>query len=315
MLRFLFLAVLSAFIFTSPAYSANQCFDLFKISVPPQTGEIVAALSAKNIPPAWRTLYQEHKLQELVWAAREARREDIAQAAQKFLIETLETDTVVSKTNSIGGSTEVYLIEFASGAKGVFKPRAEDWRLVDQSFAVSANYKAEIAASLLDLFLDSRVVPITIEREIDGQRGSLQIFLPESPTLEAYGFGHIFELNNLYEMIYVDIVIGNLDRGARNILVAQGQAVAIDNGRAFPPMAKGSGMANMFNDQMDRSIRKYLDLSQLGFFQKIQKQVTRENLDPILSTYLSSELIDQIIDRKDRLLAAFEKKYPGYLVY
>ena len=90
----------------------------------------------------------------------------------------------------------------------------------------STNPRAEVDAYRIDRELELGVVPVTVEREINGGKGSLQLWVEvELPRGEN---------RRREEMKVLDYLIQNSDRQPRNILRSDGQVVAIDHGISFP---------------------------------------------------------------------------------
>jgi hypothetical protein len=102
--------------------------------------------------------------------------QDAAQenAKQKELENYLKTAKIASKRRA-GGRGENWIISLDDGktaSNGFFK-------LLDQTrpALIPDSYKYGIAAYELDKLLDLNMVPPVVEREIDGRKGSLQIFI------------------------------------------------------------------------------------------------------------------------------------------
>jgi hypothetical protein len=117
-----------------------------------------------------------------------------------------------------GGVNDTYLVEFANGARAVWKPHKDVW---------SSNYRAEVLAYEIDRVLGFNLVPPTIVRTLDGQVGSIQYFMNSSkiarPTVQSLNKQHFF-----------DYLIDNRDRHGGNYLIApNGHVISIDNGLSF----------------------------------------------------------------------------------
>lgn len=100
---------------------------------------------------------------------------------QKELENYLRTAKIVSKRRT-GGRGENWLISLDDGKiarRGFFK-------LINRSrpTLITDSYKYGIAAYELDKLLDLNLVPPVVEREIEGRKGSLQIFM-EGALLES----------------------------------------------------------------------------------------------------------------------------------
>lgn len=112
----------------------------------------------------------------------------------------------------------------------VFKPRKGEAELRN-NIEPGTYYKRERAASLVSRFMDLGLVPATVIRTINNQRGSLQEFIPDAQVgFEANWEGLDDELHKLW---IFDQIIYNSDRHEANFLVRDGKVYAIDNGLSF----------------------------------------------------------------------------------
>jgi len=98
-------------------------------------------------------------------------------AKQKELENYLRTAKIVSKRRA-GGRGENWVISLDDGKiarRGFFKLLNQTWPDL-----ITDSYKYGIAAYELDKLLDLNLVPEVVEREIEGRKGSLQIFIEGS---------------------------------------------------------------------------------------------------------------------------------------
>lgn len=158
----------------------------------------------------------------------------------------LRRGAVVERTRNpkagVNASQVVRLEEAGRAARAIFKPvDGQRPTLLDLLSRIGTGSFAarEAAASELAVALGVPYVPRTVVREVDGRRGSLQLWDEEAARaadLRAPGR----ELDRgAAEMIRVfDYLIGNSDRSGKNLMVrASGGRflpVAIDNGNSFP---------------------------------------------------------------------------------
>ena len=83
--------------------------------------------------------------------------------------ESLLVSAKIINTRKINlGKTGAVIVDFEGGLRGIFKSGVVSY---------ANNYRREIAAYRLDRILGLDVVPPTIVREIEGQTGSLQLFV------------------------------------------------------------------------------------------------------------------------------------------
>jgi hypothetical protein len=108
------------------------------------------------------------------------------------------------------------------------------------------SYKSEIAAYELDKLLELDMVPPTVERRIDGQNMSAQLWvhgLTEAATLNGKPSPDAMGYNRqLYRQRVFDNLIANIDENKGNLLVLQSpkmwELVLVDHSRCFTETTK-----------------------------------------------------------------------------
>ena len=158
-------------------------------------------------------------------------------------------------------------------------------------------YRHEIAAYRLDRLLGLDLVPVTVERSIEGVPGSMQVF-PEGAVdltlLETYGQMHL--LDGLEEEIDAARIFSSLmsveDRqNAGRMFLPQDRRLAMaDSTKAFPTSAEpGSDLPSPCGP-LDPELEMGL------------KSLSRRQLDEAVGTLLSTQQIDGLLFRRDRIL-------------
>lgn len=138
-----------------------------------------------------------------------------------------------------GGQSNPAIVKLEGGLQGIWKsPGGEykykvDAEIIDQAFYDELVYiskekkiyaNPEVASYVIDQKLGTNLVPITVERELNGVPGTMQLFVSDAdkarltPNTDSVGF--------------FDFLIGNHDR-EHNYLTVQGRPVFFDNGLAF----------------------------------------------------------------------------------
>lgn len=102
------------------------------------------------------------------------------------------------------------------------------------------SYKSEIAAYELDKLLGLEMVPVTVEKRVQGQLGSAQLWvencawlkkLKDEPNPDILGWNR-----QVYRQRVFDNLIANVDRNEGNLLVARDpnwNLILVDHSRAF----------------------------------------------------------------------------------
>ncbi len=121
------------------------------------------------------------------------------------------------------GANEVFLVTLENGIQAIWKPHQEVW---------FSNYRAEILAYELDQLFGFNLVPPTIERTINGQKGSLQLFIKSGDNnTRTTALKSEFDKQEL-----LDFIMDNRDRhsGNGNYFISENNhLVSIDNGLSF----------------------------------------------------------------------------------
>jgi hypothetical protein len=162
-------------------------------------------------------------------------------------------------------------------------------------------YVYEVAAYRIDRLAGINLVPVTVLRTIDGDEGSVQIWIEEITTMEqaliAHGDSPMDNFDLLLERLmltYVlDALIYNIDRNHTNILVdfANDRFHPIDHSRAFrlykklPPMQDteipvpdriASRIKSLDLETLQAALGELLEPSQIKAVDKRRKTLIKE---------------------------------------
>ena len=211
----------------------------------------------------------------------------------------LKTGPIVSvKKDATTGRTMPWKITLDDGKikmQGMFKRVHAPWPdpMVD-------SYKYELAAYELSKLLDLEIIPPTVEREIEGAKGSLQYFVPgcisetdrerlllQPPDLKAF-LGRLDEIK-VFEALVNDTCLDKAD-----ILIQQPgwKVYRVDFAEAFAPTPGLSA-----DCPINRCPRR--------LFEHLQN-TARRIVESTLQSYLSKDEIGAILDRKKRIIARLE---------
>ncbi|MEE8522626.1 MAG: metallophosphoesterase [Thermoanaerobaculia bacterium] len=214
-----------------------------------------------------------------------------AAALEKFLARSKLTEI-----RELGrGSTRPRLVVLEKNGqtqRGIFKTVE---KVGDE---VPDRYQHEVAAYLLDRRLGLGMVPVTVLREIDGHRGSLQWWLEgavdrraaEAFDLEVYKTETTVEQLALAEIF--DALIGNPGREPSDVLypVSGDRVFLIDHSQAFPVSSE------LFwgEDEIPRIPPELVEAL---------RSLRRDSLEAELGELLSGRQIDALLERRDKILA------------
>ncbi|MBF0206029.1 MAG: hypothetical protein HQK53_03990 [Oligoflexia bacterium] len=239
----------------------------------------------KDFTDADRSIRENIKngeIQEMIWLLEKSDNAQDKASAQTLKLELTERFTnrpFKILPNKLGGTLKKYLLDFGDDVYGLFKSSEKIFSWSDGG--------AEVAAYKLDQMLGTNLVPLTVERTIDGEKGTIQYFFRNARDGEV-GDVHLYSFGMLQ---IFDYIIGNRDRHIQNILFLPklNQVVAIDNGASFK--------AEMCGDCVQ--LKKYLDV-----YPKLKeriKLITKEQVEKELGGLLSADSIDHLMNNIDKI--------------
>lgn len=208
--------------------------------------------------------------------------------------------TLSDGSKVVGGANQTEIVTLSDGTKAVWKPHSDAW---------NSNDRAEVLAYEVSQKFGFRLVPPTVERTIDGRRGSLQLFKASQAKKVGKGFtafdsrateGLTLDRMELKKQSLFDYLIDNRDRHQSNWLVSpEGRVVSIDNGNSFT--AQGSFPVNYEARRGD-----ILDFAGTSEGQQIVARIRAAVADPVyaqnLQTYLGTRDATRMLERMRHFL-------------
>jgi hypothetical protein len=245
-------------------------------------------------------LVDQKLLPEALRRARELNLSGRATQIEMTIVQSLQSDLIIGFPRYLAqGSTEVYLVNLASGLKAIFKPDPQHW-VVDSKNANKylSNSHAEVAAYQLSHALGLHLVPPTVLRQVDGKTGSLQVFVQGEqlvPALFAEFGGRTQGLiEQASDLLAFDYLIRNPDRGQLNIIVYDLFLWAIDNGSSFYPNSVRLARLRVEDIPTFKLSQSFLD----GI-----NAITPEILREMLKDYPDKLVVEEVIIRRQHLLS------------
>lgn len=179
------------------------------------------------------------------------------------------------------------------------------WETADGRYFLHVidSYRNEIASYELDKLLGLGLVPPTVERTIDGDTGSLQLWLEGAKTewqrkkVEKLSPPDMEAWNNQVSTIklYLQLVWDTDFNNISNVMVGPDWKIwKIDSSRAFYTKAK---LRN--EDSLTRFSR--------GFLNALE-DLDRDQLDQTLGPWLSKRQIKTLLQRRNRILELAEER-------
>lgn len=184
-------------------------------------------------------------------------------------------------------------------------------------------WQYEIAAYRLDKLLGLNLIPPTVERRFQGQRGSLQLWVEHKYDLLEIVDNKIqlpkegWEAVNLERMQYLarafDSLIANEDRSLQNTLLTEDwRTILIDHSRSFRSDAR-------FTNNLIYGLRPLrpggvpLPFKRLPseFVEKL-KSLTFDSIKQAVRSYLTSREINSVLARRDLILKEIEEMISIY---
>lgn len=224
--------------------------------------------------------------------------------SDKKVEDFLRTADVVEIEKTEEGQTNPLRLTLKKGKrviKGIFKYRDSDplterlrWR---NSANESDRYHYEVAAYKLDRMLGIGIVPVTVEREIDGVEGVIQLWIDDLTSMlkeneksrEYDGMCDFTGQINFLDSF--DYLIANRDRNQSNMLMSasDGQIWFIDHSRAFGTSTKRPKMLKKSKIKPTKRFKRALET------------LDNEKLQ-VLRPWLHQKQIDAILKRRDKML-------------
>lgn len=196
------------------------------------------------------------------------------------------------------GTTRPRLLVLKMGEerrRGIFKT-VEDGENPSPGEATD-RFQHEVAAYRLDRKLGLNMVPVTVVRKFDGERGSLQAWIEgavDQEEAEAYNLA-LFNTDAMSKQLdtgrVFDALIGNFDRGPNDHLcpVTRQRLLLIDHSQAFStsPELPAEGDKPLAVDPQLLAALRGLD---------------RDSLEELLGDLISDRQIDALLVRRDKIL-------------
>ncbi|MGZ3652474.1 MAG: lipase family protein, partial [Bdellovibrionota bacterium] len=253
-------------------------------------------------------------LQPEIWNSLETKMPGAEQRV-KDTENALRTMKIVNFEDVGIGLSQPKRLTFEDGTQGLWKPYEAYFNNRPDSFR-TANGNSELAAYAVDRFLGLNLVPITVERDFEGQRGTVQLWVSNS---------RMGTTASAKELNLFDHLINEPDRNGVNFLYAPSRLkpIAIDHGGAF-----GNGnpedLAKLGRPEFAVDVQKVLDgLKDGSLTRELALNQVKGLIDPdvierlrastaddwkkTLGGLLTENQIDQLLLRRDKIVSLSEE--------
>jgi Phosphatidylinositol 3- and 4-kinase len=161
------------------------------------------------------------------------------------------------------------------------------------------SYKSEIAAYEMDKILQMDMVPVTVERRVEGELMSAQLWVEDCQWLKKIAGRSAPDVSAWNRQVYrhrvFDNLIANTDRNAGNLLVDPlWNLILVDHSRAFT-----STNDMPFLKEMNRIDRPFFERLQALDFPLLKERLGRWVLD--------DGWLRALLKRRDRIVATFQQ--------
>ena len=206
----------------------------------------ITAISTKTLGKEEVTrLLQVSNVQEIIWRLHDSGDDKAADVLYQFIRAQLKHRKVISSANIGRGASNPALVEFDGGLRAIFKSGS----------SMANDVEREVLLHEIDYAIGINIVPITVFRTIEGNIGSLQLFVENSLAadevtsnkLQMLGFDRskaylgVHSLSsaltperspavNTLQLLTVE---GDNDNAGNYLLPYTGRQVAIDGSFAF----------------------------------------------------------------------------------
>jgi len=176
------------------------------------------------------------------------------------------------------------------------------------------NWMWEIAAYRLDRYLGVNMVPVTIERRHQENRGSLQLWVEgtfhyleimEGRTNLPGGKKGVLFNRQVYLQRAFDDLLYNDDRHANNILITDDwRMILIDHSRSFRTTT--ASLTTLLYNEKSRTHSGTISALPAGFVEKL-KTLTPEIVRGLTEPYLTEKEIEAVMVRRDLILKEIDR--------
>ena len=176
-------------------------------------------------------------------------------------------------------------------------------------------WKGEIAAYRLSRHLGLNMVPVTTEREFQGDRGSCQIWVDAWNTMETILKKKLnpkgIKVNTFSRALFLqrafDNLISNEDRHQRNYLIMDDwRMILIDHSRSFRTTKKFT--TKLIYDEKFKEGPTFIMAELPRAFVEGLKALTPEVIRTAVGEYLTDEEITATMTRRDLIIAWLDKR-------
>jgi hypothetical protein len=188
------------------------------------------------------------------------------------------------------------------------------------------SWKTEIAAYRLSNLLGLDMVPPTVEKEREGDKGSCQLWVKYwknfediiKEKLQAKGIQYVYFIRKLCLQRAFDNLITNIDRHRRNYLITEDwRMILIDHSRAF--MTDKKYNQKLIYDENNKENKNFImDTLPRAFVEKL-RALDAASIKAAVGEYLTDKEIDATLKRRDLMIAWIDKhikdKGEEYVLY
>jgi len=176
-------------------------------------------------------------------------------------------------------------------------------------------WKGEVAAYRLSRHLGLNMVPVTVEREFQGDRGSCQIWFDSWNTMETIRSKKLNppgpKVNAFFRALFLqrafDNLISNEDRHQRNYLIMDDwRMILIDHSRSFRTTKKFT--TKLIYDEKFKEGPNFIMAELPRAFVEAMKALTPEVIKQVVGEYLTDEEIAATMARRDLIIAWLDKR-------
>jgi len=175
------------------------------------------------------------------------------------------------------------------------------------------SWKWEIAAYRIDKFIGLNMVPPTVEKEFQGNRGSCQLWVTvemdlrkkdrekiKTPPDKIYSWNRAIYLQRAF-----DNLVANIDRTQGNILITKDwRMILIDHSRSFGTYKRVT--TELIYTEKHRDGPKIMKQLPRIFVEKI-KDMNFEKISDVVGVYLTIEEIEAVLIRRDLILVEINR--------
>lgn len=246
-----------------------------------------------------------------IWYLRESGATQEADNLEHIIENVLKNDPIIAPLKHKGaGSSVSYIVQFSNNIFAIMKE-------ADPFVQKSPEY--EVVAYRFDRALNMNMVPLTVIRDYQGKKMSLQLIVPTAVNQQYDQIQSFWQIQQENNVLIFDSILLNYDRIVEYmhnlILSTEGRLVAIDHARLMKNV--NQTVWREPHELTPEFVNGLIHLDEFRLRQMMGDLIDREDLNKIMMRLkITREMMIRSLKgqplQKSRTNTSFEKRFPRY---